>query len=327
MALHPPTIDSGRTWGGHDRPKPVEDPRWQALPAASKATVGVIDTGIALRSDGRPHQWFGDHLSYCPDEDVDVLPESAPYVRLGSADGHGTFVTGLILLEAPDVRVRMWGVIGREGTPITEGTRPGPDDDRAVAAAIRLLAINPNVAVINLSFGGGVFVEEDPPPLLRAALRDIDYDRVAVVASAGNDGSAKKAWPAAFKNVIAVGALDDTDHQQREAPPIAAFSNWGGWIRAYASGVMLVGPFVDFKESGFVLVEGEGFLPSDDDQPREYKGWAQWSGTSFAAATVSGRIAHVAQERNISGARAAKELLDEAPTIHGGAWIKSSHSH
>lgn len=321
--------NSGRLWGGVDRPEAALKPPLAAWPdllgmPTPTVTVGVVDTGIALDSDGKPHPWFADtgmsycHLSYCREEDEDILPDPMPPVRLGLADGHGTFVSGLILHEAPGVRVRMWGVIDKYGTRVTDTNRPGPDDDRAVAAAIRMLAINPSVEVINLSFGGGVFVEEDQPPLLKAALRDIDYDRVAVVASAGNDASGRKAWPAAFKHVISVGALDDTTVVGLTNPPIAAFSNWGGWIRAYASGVKVLGPFVQYDDPGDVI----HVFPLEGDVPVNYHGWAKWSGTSFAAATVSGRIAQRADEHGISGARAAKEILEEAPRIHGAAWIK-----
>jgi hypothetical protein len=48
-------------------------------------------------------------------------------------------------------------------------------------------------------------------------------------------------------------------------------------------------------------------LPAGDQLPDEFDGYAAWSGTSFAAATVSGAIAaHV-----VAGERDARSALEE----------------
>ncbi len=121
----------------------------------------MIDTGIVLDAQGRPPAWFGDdHLSYCADEDADQL--SIPGRTRWPSEGHGTFVAGLVLREAPSARVRMWGVLAKERMPATTDEATG-QDDRAVAAALAALALNLDVQVVNLSFGGSVWETASPP--------------------------------------------------------------------------------------------------------------------------------------------------------------------
>lgn len=312
MTVQPPgpgftAHGGGRVIGGSDEPE-VVDASHPPLRPATAFTVGVIDTGVVLDSRRRAHPWFGrDHLSYCPDEDEDVLAQGAQ--QRASSDGHGTFVAGLVLREAPAAKVRMWGVLDKNRVP-TDFDGLIDQDDIAVAAALGALAVNPHVQVINLSFGGGVWAERERPTRLERALEELFElrDNVAVVASAGNESTDSPVWPAAFPNVIAVGALDEAAAVARgSAPPVAPFSNTGPFIDAYANGVKALGPYQDW-----------------DGAPR----WARWSGTSFAAAIVTGRIAQVAIERGISGKQAAHAVLSESGKIKGSraVWVRGIDS-
>ena len=224
---------------------------------------------------------------------------------------------GLILREAPTARVTMCGVLDKSENSSSD-TPLGDDDDQRVAEAVRSLALDPDVQVINLSFGGGVF--ESPPTKLDKALQELDH-RVAVVAAAGNGAGDEPVYPAAFgfPRVISVGALDERRLVPPGAtPPRAAFSNYGNWVKAYAGGVQVLGPFVYFDETGGDVY---GLRP-----PQHFRGWARWSGTSFAAATVSGRIAQTAIERGITGAQAAKAVLGESRKIskYHELWVRSA---
>src|SRR4030042_5522046 len=53
---------------------------------------------------------------------------------------------------------------------------------------------------------------------------------VLLVASAGNDESNSRSYPAAYDEVIAVTATDQSDQK-------AWFSNWGDWVELAAPGV------------------------------------------------------------------------------------------
>jgi subtilisin family serine protease len=306
----------GRTPGGSDFPVAVDE-AFPPLPSATAVTVGVIDTGLVLDEAHRPHPWFGDHVSF-GERDIDPLGQGRGDLdeigQLADADGHGTFVTGLILREAPRVRVSMCGVLDRGHD---SGNGLAADDDALVAEAVRSLA-HDGVHVINLSFGGGVFTDAAVPANLGWALDELD-PRIAVVAAAGNDASFREVWPAAFPQVISVGALDERRLIPPHAtPPRAPFSNYGNWVNAYAAGVQVLGPFVDFDETGGDLC---GVRP-----PQHFRGWARWSGTSFAAATVSGRIAQTVVELGVTGAEAAEIVLRESRTItdDGAVWVRGN---
>ncbi|GGS67019.1 serine protease [Planobispora rosea] len=118
--------------------------------------------------------------------------------------------------------------------------------------------------VLNLSFGGHTF-DDLPSPLVRTAVEELTG--TAVVACAGNTASDRPFWPAALPGVIAVGALDAAEEAR------APFSAYGPWVDACARGEWLSSTF---------LAHGA------------FRGYARWSGTSFAAAAVSGAIAAAA---------------------------------
>ena len=91
---HPARRSRGvTTWlfDGHRPIGGVGEPEWtdEALPALSRAgglTVGRDRHGDRAGRPGRPPAWFGeDHLSYCPDEDVDEL--GYPRERRGALRG------------------------------------------------------------------------------------------------------------------------------------------------------------------------------------------------------------------------------------------------
>lgn len=317
-----------RTPGGADYPLATEDMfvLVDLLPTVtgSGTVVGVVDTGLVLDDvTHMPHTWIGNRAS-CTEEERDRLEvghrDRHQPGYLADADGHGTFVTGLILHEARTAHVIMRGVLDKDGDR-TNGLIDR--DDVMVAEAVRALAANDDVKVINLSFAGGAFADE--PANLREAIKAI-HERVAVVAAAGNGASDEPVYPAAFEEVIAVGALDERDERNlispEGTPRLANFSNCGDWVDAYAGGVEVLGPFVNFDETkaGY---DTYGIRP-----PRQFRGWARWSGTSFAAAIVSGRIAQMAIDKpELGGADAATAVLKGSPYIFGNRarWVRGAN--
>lgn len=242
----------------------------EQVPAAGPV-VGVIDTGVVVGANG-PHPFLQLHLVEGFDNDVDVKD------RLDPADsyGHGTFVAGVILREEPTVRISMKAALD---------AATGKWEDEAVAAAITELG-EAGVTLINLSFSGDLAEEQTPDVIVRA-LEGLGPS-VVVVAAAGNNSSSRPVYPAAVKSdgldaqVVAVGAVDTS--QPGDTPPVASFSGWGEWVHVYANGRHVFGPLQD-------------------------DGWILWSGTSFACATVTGRIA-AAMVRDASTAQeAASKVL------------------
>jgi len=269
---------------------------------AGSLVVGVVDTGIVLHDDiqhGTPHPWLASRV--VPSEIAEGrLPDDRRFLEPG--DAHGTFVAGLVLKEAPAASIRM--------VPALEG---GFTSEEIVADAIDTLG-REGVKLINLSFSGDTADRGgDRPALLDAALSRLPLD-VVVVAAAGNFADDRPAWPASHERVIAVGAVDERSDGSVQP---AAFTSFGPWVDAYADGVAVLGPFCWYEESADPdrCDIGSCWHGSDPRRPQRYQGWARWSGTSFAAATVTGAIARLAGDEDIAVQDAAKRLLRSAPTI------------
>lgn len=246
--------------------------------AGKGVVVGVVDSGIV------GHPWLDGSFLATP-ESIDPLDEDG----CGDLDpqaGHGLFVAGLILREAPVAVVRVIRAFDMDGYVRIR---------RAANAIVELDELGCDV--INLSFGG--HTRRDRPPLAhRKALSKI-RDTTVVVAAAGNhkpddeehaQNPHRKFWPAAIDSVVAVAALDTTSGVR-----MAPFSNVGKWVDVAAPGASVLGPYVVFGK---------------------FNGWARWSGTSFAAPVVTGRI--VAAMTNEAGTRvrsaqkAKEKVIEEA---------------
>ncbi|MFC4061147.1 S8 family serine peptidase [Planomonospora corallina] len=157
----------------------------------------------------------------------------------------------------------------------------GVGDESGLLRALTRLRDDPP-QVLNLSFGCHTF-DDRPSPLVEAALDGLSG--AAVVACAGNTASDRPFWPAALPDVVAVGALDAA--QQERAP----FSAHGPWVDACARGEWLTSAFLEYGT---------------------FRGYARWSGTSFAAAVVSGAVAAAA--RDMSPREAVAHVLDPRRT-------------
>jgi subtilisin family serine protease len=259
-------------------------------PARGDFVVAVIDTGV-VTSDGVPHEFLSGHLTDDWRHNTDHLPIDGR--ALGPYDGHGTFIAGLILREAPGATIHPVNVLDEE---------VGHGDDKSVAMAVRDLIGVPDLKVVNLSFFGDEADETSEPLEIKRALEALFASNpdVIVVTAAGNSARNAKVWPAAFnrsfERLIAVGAVDDSLVRAAGPPPKASFSNFGSWVDAYAPGVQLLGPTCWYVEN----------IGPDGRPPQTFTGWSLWSGTSFAAATVSGRLA----QAMMTGAATPQEALE-----------------
>ena len=235
---------------------PAADPG----PGTQPPTIAVLDTGydqdaqtlhpgLAVRLDTQG----------CEPE-VPVLPTG----YLAREAGHGTFIDGIIMRVAPQARIRQVGVL----------TPAGVTDDQTIALELAKAA-RAGIGVINLSLGG--YTSHDEPPLATALTLAHLTDDVAIVAAAGNNAKERPFFPAAFKRVVSVGALDTRDGKISRA----SFSNHGWWVDVYAPGVRILSTYL----------QATWKLPSEHE-PRPIDGFAHWSGTSFAAPQVAAMIAN-----------------------------------
>jgi hypothetical protein len=201
--------------------------------------------------------------------------------------GHGTFVTGVLRCMAPGAQIHVANVFDTAGSALESELMPR----------------------LNAAFGFGFEIlhltascttRKNIPLLALEAWLELlgAYKGVVCVAPAGNNHTRRPSWPAAFPDVLSVGALA-TDRHHR-----ADFSNYGGWVKVYAPGQNLINAF----GSGTYTCQ----IPPDAEDVRTFSGLAQWSGTSFSAPIVTGLIAARMARRGESAREAAAALLARA---------------
>lgn len=240
--------------------RPASDTR------GSGVRVAVIDTGIDPGAVDASNGWLGGiEVDDGPGGNRDLLDSvPAPDGFLDDAAGHGTFVAGVVRQLAPACEVTAVKALDSDGV----GT------EFAVAEALFDLAdTEAPPHVVNLSLA--CLASETLAPIAISAALEALRERhpdIVIVAAAGNDGSAVPAWPAAHKAVVSVGAVEG----QRPA----RYSNHGYWVDFSVPADGVVSTYVQGTR---VLQTGERV---------EHTGaYAAWSGTSFAAPQVAGRIA------------------------------------
>lgn len=222
-------------------------------------------------------------------DEIDTMAENRP--SGGFATAHGTHVASILF--------------GQPGSPLS-GIAPNSrglslpifsdQSDGTVRAAMQLdlaRAIQQAVAlgadIINIS-GGELVVSPEADPYLTNAVRLCAESGVLLIAAAGNDACECLHVPAALGGTLVVGAMD------RNGDPLTE-SNWAA---AYAR---------------------HGVLAPGDDIPGANTpggGIIRRSGTSFAAAIVSGIAVLLLSAQRRRG-------ITAAPSVIGGAILGGAH--
>ncbi|MCD6282681.1 S8/S53 family peptidase, partial [bacterium] len=226
------------------------------------------------------------------DEDHDEIPEDA--------DGHGTFVSGLIAANDGS-NEQGGGIVGvaYEATLIPIkiidwAIDPFGWENFIPALDLVILLVTPteedgygkNIRALNMSFSSEL---TDPPLAVQEKLSSLwlDYN-VANVAAAMNDGKCypdeqgRMPYPAGCSHVVAVGATEwrATSNKYED-------SEWNNWRTSFSNW----GDYIDF------VAPGEGLLSTypKDHPSGPYK--SDGSGTSFSAPLIAGAFALIAQHK------------------------------
>jgi hypothetical protein len=211
-------------------------------------------------------------------------PNAQGVLSIKHYGGHGTFVAGVARCLAREADVYVANVFSKAGSRL---------ESEAVPELV--MALRGGVDIFHLSVAAPSRLDL---PLLsfEAWLRLVrQYSGVVVVAAAGNWGRRRPAWPAAFSEVVAVGALEADRHDR------ASFSNHGGWVDVYAPGRNLVNAYATGTYKCYVK-------PHKGDS-RVFYGMARWSGTSFSSPIVTGLIADRMSRTGENGRQAAAALI------------------
>jgi subtilisin family serine protease len=241
--------------------------------------IYVTDTGLVRDADD--HSWLAGVTGQ------DDPPPGVTASPIPGYTGHGTFVAGVARCMAPVSEVQVTRDFDRGGAL---------SEHELVKRLGQALGLGPDV--INLSAGGTT--RKNLPLLSFVAFWDTyrHYSGVVLVASAGNNSTRRPFWPAAFPEVVGVGALAANGRAR------AYFSDFGPWVDVYAPGEGLVNAYAT---GPYVCRE-----PPHLGQVRRFRGMARWSGTSFAAPLVAGLIAARISRTGESGREAADALLAQA---------------
>ncbi len=288
----------------------IDAPEAWAISTGAGVRVAVIDTGVDFTHPDLAAAYAGGWDYIFNDND----PQDD--------QGHGTHVAGTIAARmsnltgdpakdegvvgvAPNARILAYKVCRSDGTC----------DDFSIVQAIDR-AVADGAKVINMSFGGPAFSQSMYDAVQRAWNAGL-----VIVGGAGNDGSTALFYPAAFDNVISVGAFDEDDRR-------ASFSNYGSWVDISAPGNVIMSTYPMYNCSPYNAVPGD-------------TGCYTWlSGTSMATPHVSGAAALVwsrtdvatnAQVRDIILNSAEPRGVDvvrlDSWTIHGGLNLHNAMSY
>jgi subtilisin family serine protease len=243
--------------------------------------IYIGDTGL-LPDAPQSHSWL-DHVSGRKDPNTPAGNDASiqPYA------GHGTFVAGVARCIAPAADVFVDNVFAVAGSNLES------DMVKRLEQALRR-----GSDIIHLSVSAPS--RKDLPLIAFTEwLRRLRHHKgVVCVAPTGNNATRRPHWPAAFPEVVSVGALG-ADWRGR-----AEFSNYGGWVNVYAPGRNLVNAYT----TGTYTCQITPYTGAT----RKFYGMAQWSGTSFSTPIVTGLIAARMSRTGESGREAAAALLQQA---------------
>jgi subtilisin family serine protease len=229
-----------QAWG----PRLVHAPAaWSMTTGKASTIIAVVDTGV----DPRQPDLRGRVL-----RGYDFVGNDA---NARDDNGHGTAVAG-VAAAAANNGVGIAGMCWQcRILPVKVLNARGSGTHSDIAAGI-VWATRHGADVINLSLAG-----PSDANVIHDAVNFALRRGVVVVAAAGNEGSHRKFYPAAYPGVISVGATNNADR-------LYAWSNKGTWVKVTAPGCAYTG------STGPVR-------------------WSWWCGTSFATPVIAGTAALV----------------------------------
>ncbi len=237
----------------------------------ANARLAIVDSGIDL-----DHPDLAAHVLVS--EGWDFVNDRA---TANDDNGHGTHCAG-IAAAVIDNGIGVAGVLNGKLIPVKVLDAGGSGWWSDVAAGIDW-AVEHDADVISMSLGGG-----RDRTVERAVERAVDAG-VLVFAAAGNHGNATRNYPAAFTEVIGVGALASCDR-------LAYYSGRGFGDHATSGNVEIVAPGSNihstYKNGGYVSLSGTSMATP----MAAAIGLAYVELTPWPAATIRAHMQHSADD-------------------------------
>ncbi|GAB2878615.1 S8 family serine peptidase [Streptomyces mayteni] len=242
---------------------------WEAGYDGEGITIAVLDTGISDDHEDVTPQVVAEQ-NFSDSEDADDHFGHGTHVA-SIAAGTGAHSGGTYTGVAPGARLLDGKVLDDSGggweSDIIEGME---------------WAVEQGADVINMSLGGGEYLEIDP---MEEAVNTLSASSDALfVIAAGNSGPSENTLgsPGTADAALTVGAVDKQDQ-------LADFSSVGGRLRDAAVKPDVTAPGVDIGAAAAPgsVIEGDGIPVAD--------GYVAISGTSMATPHVAGAAAILAQ--------------------------------
>jgi len=270
------------------------DKAWDVVRGSPAVTVAVLDTGV----DAAHPDLVGALLSgttYVSQPSSECVPETTR-----DDNGHGTHVSGIVGANGNDGRGVAGVAFGVRVLPVKALDCTGVGSLSDVAQAITW-AVDRGARIVNLSLGSPF-----DSATLRSAIAFASSRNVLVVAAVGNCGGTLERctslnqidYPAAYEEVVAVGATDTDDS-------LAAFSTRNATVGVVAPGRRIVSTTPTYPV----------YLSQRQSNPVTLMHGVV-SGTSQAAPFVAGLAALIwSQEPALSAPQVAQRLRSTADDL------------
>ncbi len=272
---------------------------WNISQGSGQVVIAIVDNGALLNHEDLasniwvnpgeiPNNGLDDDLNGFRDDihgfdvaDNDNNPNPPPGINNNSGFVHGTHCAGI----ASAVTNNGKGIasIGFNVKIMAVKCTRNNGDERILSHAYEgvFYAMRAGADIISMSFGGEGF-SVTGQSIINAA----HNTGKVLIAAAGNENVNIQFFPAAFPNVIAVGATDFNDQK-------ASFSNFGTWIDLMAPGVAIFSTLAGSVNS-----------------------YGNSSGTSMACPLVAGLAGLILSERpNFTPAQVKQALMNGCDNI------------
>lgn len=270
---------------------------WDITKGSSDVVVAVLDTGVAQSAPDLAETNFVAGWDFINGDDDPVDDE-----------GHGTHVTGTIA-QSTDNAIGVAGIAPNTSImPVKVLDGAGRGDAASLASGL-YWATDEGAHVINMSLSWSSCY--DPGDPVYEAIAYANANGVTLVAAAGNDGLSCVNYPAAYEEVIAVGA---TDFKEKKA-----------YYSSYGTALDLTAPGGDVR----VDRNRDGVVDGILQQTFDTDGYAYflYQGTSMASPHVAGVAALLIAEDLTKGPAEVRHILESTAEDKGDVGWDSVYGH